>query len=330
MHALTRFFNYGKQHDFSLILAREHIGYRELTDWYPDWIYEIMETDEVRNRPYRDVIREAVSNKVVLELGTGRKALWAVYCAEAGAKRVYAIEANKKAYEASLELVRSRNLENVHMICGFSDQIQLPERCDVLVHDLVGDIGSSEGMIPFIEDAKRRLLVSNAIHIPRRCTTYGVLAEDPKLSLAERALSYAIRGFRRFDALFFVRFFGFPRSAALSEPQVFEDILFDRPQQLSTSTQLDIEIQRDGELRGVLFFIRLHFSETELVDTWASQTSWSTPYVRLEANTSVRKGDLVEVSIQSELSGNPTYSLKLVHKTHGRAREIGRYAWSGD
>jgi hypothetical protein len=330
MHPLTRFFNYLKRIDFALALAREHIDDRKLTEWYPDWMYELMETDEVRNRPYRDAIREVVSDKVVLELGTGRKALWALCCAKAGAKRVYAIEANKKAYETSLEFVTSQGVRNVHLICGFSDEVELPERCEVLVHDLVGDIGSSEGMVPFIEDAKRRLLTADAIHIPRRCTTHVVLAEDPQLRPAEWALSYGIRGFRPYDALPFVRFFGFPHSAALSEPHVFEDIVCSQVPKLRTSSQLRIEIKRDGELRGVCFFIRLYLNETNLVDTWASQTSWSTPYVRLTANAAVKKGDLVEMSIQSDLLGNPTYSLKLVHIADGSARELGRYAWSGD
>jgi hypothetical protein len=265
-----------------------------------------------------------------LELGTGRKALWAVTCAKAGAKKVYAIEANRKSYQSSVELVKSEGIENVHLICGFSDKVQLPERCDVLVHDLVGDIGSSEGMIPFIEDAKRRLLASDAIHIPQRCTTHVVLAEDPKLSLAERALSYGMRGFRRFDRLSFVRFFGFPPAASLSDPAVFEDIVFTQTPQLRVNTQLATEIKRDGQLRGVCFFIRLYFSETRVVDTLASQTSWSTPYVRLNANAPVKKGDIVEMKIESDLSGNPSYSLKLVHKADGSARELGRHMWSGD
>jgi hypothetical protein len=311
-------------------LAREHIDDRKLTEWYPDWMYELMETDEVRNRAYCDVIEETVSDKVVLELGTGRKALWALRCAKAGAKRVYAIEANKKAYEASLECVRSQGIEHVHLICGFSDKVELPERCDVLVHDLVGDIGSSEGMVPFIEDAKRRLLTADAIHIPQRCITHVVLVEDPQLRMAEWALSYGLRGFRAYDALPFVRFFGFPHRAALSEPHVFEDIVCSQVPKLHTSSRLTIEIKRDGELRGVCFFIRLYLSETNVVDTWAGHTSWSTPYVRLAASAAVKKGDLVEMSIQSDLSGNPSYSLKLVHFANGSARELGGYAWSGD
>ena len=330
MHPLTRFFNYLKRIDFSLALAREHIDDRELTEWYPDWMYELMETDEVRNQPYRDVIQEVVPGKIVLELGTGRKALWALYCARVGAKRVYAIEANKQAYESSLAYVRSQGVENVHLICDFSDKAQIPERCDVLVHDLVGDIGSSEGMVPFVDDARRRLLKPDAIHIPRRCTTHVVLVEDPKLRPAESALSYALRGFRRFDDLSFVRCFGFPHSAALSEPQVFEDVLLDQPSQLRASKQLVFQVKRDGALRGVCFSIRLYLSDTRIIDTWDSHTSWSTPYVRLKADTAVRQGDLVEMSIQSDLSGSPRYSVNLVHKANGVATELGQYAWSGD
>src|ERR1700730_4024853 len=151
MHPLTRFFNYLKRKDFALALAREHLSERDLADWYPDWMYELMETDEVRNQAYKDVIRETVAGKVVLEIGTGRKALWAVCCARAGAKRVYAIEANRRAYQTALRFLRSRRIGNVQLLRSFSDHFQLPERCEVLVHSLVGDIGSSEGMIGFIE-----------------------------------------------------------------------------------------------------------------------------------------------------------------------------------
>jgi hypothetical protein len=330
MHALTSFFNYLKRKDFSMVLAREHLGYRDLTQWYADWMYEGMETDEVRNHAYENVIRETVSGKVVLEVGTGRKALWAVCAARAGAKRVYAIEANKRAYEASRRFLRGKRIDNVQLIGGFSDKIDLPQRCEVLIHDLVGDIGSSEGMVPFIEDAKRRLLTPDAIHIPQRCTTHVVLAEDPQLRRAEWALSYAMRGFRRFETLSFVRFFGFPHAAALSEPQVFEDFVFAQPIQPRTNTRLVIQIKRDGKLRGVLLFIRLFVSPTRVIDTWTSQTSWATPYIRLDTPVPVRQGDLIEMSIQSDLSGNPSYSLQLMHNVDGSTKEIGRRAWSGD
>ena len=98
MHPLTRLFHYLKRIHFSVAVEREHLSEREQVEWYPVWMYELMETDDNRNQPYRETIREVVAGKVVLELGAGRKALWAVCCAEAGAGKVYAVEANKRAY----------------------------------------------------------------------------------------------------------------------------------------------------------------------------------------------------------------------------------------
>jgi hypothetical protein len=91
-----------------------------------------------------------------------------------------------------------------------------------------------------------------------------------------------------------------------------------------------MEIKRDGALRGVCFFIRLYVDETRVVDSWASPTTWSNPYVRLKAPTPVRKGDVVEMSIQSDLAGNPSYFIQLLHHAAGAVKEIGQYAWSGD
>jgi hypothetical protein len=330
MHPLTRFFNYLKQIDFSLAVGREHLDEREQVEWYPAWMYELMETDENRNRPYRDTIREVVAGKVVLELGTGRKALWAVCCARAGARKVYAVEANKWAYQESLAFLKDRHIDNVHLIYGFSDRITLPERCEVLVHDLIGNIASAEGMIPFIEDAKRRLLAPDAVHIPQRCVTCAVLAEDPTLTLAERTFSYVLRGFQRLDRLPFVRVFGFRPRDVLSEPYVFEDFTFGQAQQLRRGVRLDVEIKRDGVLQGVFFFLRIYFTDTRVLDTWASPTCWETPFVRFRQPTRVKEGDRVELCIQSDLSGTASYSLRLAHQVNGSARPIGEYAWSGD
>jgi protein arginine N-methyltransferase 1 len=330
MHPMTRFFNWGKRNEIAVALAREHIGFRELTAWYPEWIYEIMETDDVRNTPYREAIEEAVAGKVVLELGTGRKALWAICCARAGAKRVYAIEANEKSYRASEAVLRSQGIDNVNLICGFSDKVDLPERCDVLVHDLIGDIVSSEGVVPFVEDAKHRLLKPGALHIPWRCTTYFVLAEDPTLRFSERALSYCLRGFAAYEGSRFVRFFSFPLAAALAEPAIFEDFVFAETPSPQTSRRVAVQIERDGLLRGAHFFIRLHLGTNEIIDTRSGQTSWSTPFLRFDAPTPVQKGDEIRVSIDTDLSANPTYALSIKRTGRGRATEIGRYAWSGD
>jgi hypothetical protein len=150
------------------------------------------------------------------------------------------------------------------------------------------------------------------------------------LHWAERAFSYAMNGLRGVDSFSFFRYYHFPPSAVLSRPHAFEDIVFRHDAQLHTENRFAVRVERDGLLRGVCFFMRLHVSQARIIDTWNSKTSWSTPYIRFETGTSVRAGDLVEVSTQSDLSGHPSYSIALTHQGGGAPQEIGRYAWTGD
>jgi hypothetical protein len=139
-----------------------------------------------------------------------------------------------------------------------------------------------------------------------------------------------MRGFRRLGAFPFIRVLGFRPVAALSKPHVFEDFVFREEQPLRRNVRLVIEVTRDGVLHGVFFFLRLHFGESSVLDTWHSHTTWATPFVRFKTPTAVKRGDRVELGIQSDLSENPTYSLEMLQQENGSARLIGRYAWAGD
>jgi hypothetical protein len=44
----------------------------------------------------------------------------------------------------------------------------------------------------------------------------------------------------------------------------------------------------------------------------------------------VKEGDHVELCIQSDLSGTPSYSLQMTHRADGSPKRIGAYAWAGD
>jgi hypothetical protein len=52
-------------------------------------------------------------------------------------------------------------------------------------------------------------------------------------------------------------------------------------------------------------------------------TCWETPFVRIKRPTRVKKGDRVELRIQSDLSGTPTYSLQMTQRTDGSSKPNG-------
>jgi acyl-CoA synthetase (AMP-forming)/AMP-acid ligase II len=62
---------------------------------FDELIYYGLTNDEDRNRSYKVAIERVVKDKIVVDIGTGRDAIQARFCAEAGAKRVYAIDIGK-------------------------------------------------------------------------------------------------------------------------------------------------------------------------------------------------------------------------------------------
>lgn len=70
--------------------------------------------DVPRNQAYYDSIqnnKDEFKNKIVLDIGTGTGIL-AVFCAQAGAKTVYAVEASD-TYKIAEEIAKENGFENV-------------------------------------------------------------------------------------------------------------------------------------------------------------------------------------------------------------------------
>jgi protein arginine N-methyltransferase 1 len=116
----------------------------------------------------------------VLDLGTGPFALFALMAAEAGAGRVYAIEANTQAAESARAFVKRAGYEDVVTILeGFSTQLELPTKADFCIAEIVGSIASEEGAYATVLDAHKRLMkdpTKDSSWIPSRIQTYAAPA----------------------------------------------------------------------------------------------------------------------------------------------------------
>lgn len=324
---VTALFNFFQDQNFLILGSRQNFDIEEATAMYPDWVYESMETDEVRNSAYRQVIAKAVRGKTVLELGTGRKALWARYAAGQGARKVYAIEANPKSCRRSKELVRRLGIENIEIIQGFSHQVELPERCEVLVHDLIGAIGSAEGMVPFLKDARRRFLSPDAIQFPLACQTLYFPSEIPKETFLERSFNFCFsRGGKRLDTLQMIYMFGYRKEAQLAPPEMFEDLSLVDELPEEESRVAEFRIQKDGICDGFVFFIRLFVDSDHIVDSLATRTNWYLPFVRpFPKPIPVRKGEVMRVESQASYrETNPLYRLRCHY-----GGESHEFTWTG-
>eukprot|EP00964_Phaeocystis_antarctica_P023258 scaffold13014_cov67-Phaeocystis_antarctica.AAC.3 len=154
--------------------------------------YEAMRDDEGRTPLFEKAIRARLAGQegqlTVLEIGTGPFALLALIAARAGARKVYAIEAQPEAARRARKAIRKAGFEStVEVLEGFSTAITLPEKADLVVAEIVGSIASEEGMYATIRDAQARLVKRPELAsswIPSRCQTW--------VAPATYALHYAL------------------------------------------------------------------------------------------------------------------------------------------
>ena len=154
-----------------------------LCERYTDETYATMRDDEMRTRAYLSAIERHAPGKLCLDIGTGALALLAIIAARAGAEHVFAIEANAEAAAAARQTVAAEGLEaRITIIEGYSTDVTLPRRVDLLLHEIIGEIASAEGVVAAVLDAGERHLRSGApppVSIPARARTLLAPCEFP-------------------------------------------------------------------------------------------------------------------------------------------------------
>ena len=130
----------------ALVHADGRIG--SLTPGWADPVeHARMLNDERRTGDYLAAVVAAVRpGDVVLDIGTGSGVL-AVAAARAGARHVYAVEASDIADVAERVFEVNGVQDRVTLIRGWSRRIDLPERADLLVTEIIGN-GPARGGDP--------------------------------------------------------------------------------------------------------------------------------------------------------------------------------------
>ncbi|RZC41567.1 histone-arginine methyltransferase CARMER [Asbolus verrucosus] len=115
--------------------------------------------DFVRTYTYQRAILcnlEDFKDKVILDVGAGSGIL-SFFAAQAGAKRIYAVEASTMAHFAQ-KLVEANNLsDSIKVIPGKIEEIELPEKVDVIISEPMGYMLYNERMLETYLHAKKWL-----------------------------------------------------------------------------------------------------------------------------------------------------------------------------
>lgn len=148
--------------------------------------YAAMRDDERRTPLFVQAITQRLASAppntlTVVEIGTGPYAVLALAAARAGAKKVYTIEANAEAAKRARKVLKDAKVPptQVEVLEGFSTAVQLPERVDLLVAEIIGSVASEEGAYATIRDAQARFLLRPSdptSYIPYSCQTLAAPA----------------------------------------------------------------------------------------------------------------------------------------------------------
>jgi SAM-dependent methyltransferase len=137
--------------------------------------------DQKRCETYREAILEAVRPGCsVLDIGAGTGIL-SLFAVQAGAQKVYAVERTSIA-EFARQMVKINGAEEwVEVIQGEMETVELPEKVDVIVSELLGHLGVDENLLPPMLIARDRWLKPRGRILPGRVSTWMAPVEDKKM-----------------------------------------------------------------------------------------------------------------------------------------------------
>ncbi|KAL3718158.1 hypothetical protein ACJRO7_003313 [Eucalyptus globulus] len=137
-------------------------------------IHEEMIKDRVRTETYRTAImrhQSSIAGKVVVDVGCGTGIL-SIFCAQAGAKRVYAVDASDIAVQAN-EVVKANNLsDTVIVLHGRVEDVEIDEEVDVIISEWMGYLLLYESMLGSVITARDRWLKPGGLILPSNATLY--------------------------------------------------------------------------------------------------------------------------------------------------------------
>ena len=144
-------------------------------------IHRRMLADRVRCEAYRRAILATVKpGQVVLDVGAGTGIL-SLFAAEAGARKVYAVERTPTAAVARQIVARNRLADRVSVLQTDIENAELPERVDVIVSEWMGSYGVEENLLPAVLQARDRWLKPDGRLLPERVTAWMAPVADPHL-----------------------------------------------------------------------------------------------------------------------------------------------------
>lgn len=282
-----------------------------------------MVSDRPRTDAFQAAINEAVQpGDVVLDVGTGTGIL-AMFAAQAGAKKVYAVDATDIAEIASALVEANGMADRIEVFHGRADDLQLDQEVDLIISEWLGHAAFTESMLPAVLEARDRNLAPNGRMLPSTTRLLIAPMDDPLLYNGEGP------GFWR-ESIHGLDFSSLQaielaqgrcaqikvESAALLAPGqaiVDLDLAAVAVEDIRFEGQLTFVPDRDGMLNGFCIWFDAQLSPSVVLDTGphCPETHWAQTYVSFPPQW-VRAGEKLEVNVDFFFDPDPSAVLQCV------------------
>jgi len=197
--------------------------------------HKSMLSDRVRTNSFKKAIFETVKKgDVVADIGAGTGIL-AMFAAQAGAKRVYAVE-RTDIIEVAKKIAEANGLSNrIVFIKKDASKCNLPEKCDVIVSECIGYFALQENMVQEVIDFSAKHLKKGGKVIPSKIEMFVAPVESEE--------KYA-------NVSFWNDLYGldFSYMREIARNSTFQ-VLFDRPELLSRPKKMGaIDLKHGGKI----------------------------------------------------------------------------------
>jgi predicted nicotinamide N-methyase len=286
-------------------------------------IHAMMLNDRVRTSRFVEAVGRVVRpGDVVVDIGTGSGVL-AVAAARAGATRVYAIEAGDMARLAR-SVVRANGLDDrITVIEGWSTQVSLPERADVLVSEIIGEMPLDERILEVTLDARQRLIQEGARLVPMRIRIIALPVSIPPSTIERRTI--AAETIDRWRSWYGIEFGPLadaardtshlmlldPESASdlppLSDPAILADLTLAAFERVQVEGDATVPVRTAGGLNGIVLYFEVQLAPSVSLSTEprtsSLQSSWRNPVWYYNEPLAVSEGDDIRVSFRYRVPG---------------------------